>query len=395
MADDEIDFAVEDENGNGVAAEVFLRITPAGGHAIDLTGMSDHSGMVSFKVPPFATFECLLVRAVGFWSAYSEDIEDCGSITMIRLPDVEEPAWWLECLGIDTGDFNRGANIKIGVVDTGFGKAEGIQHVREVVGAKQREEDDYDGAGHGEIVCRVLGDRSERARRWMSVAPGAEIFFADASHDDDRETISSLRAQVAINLLVRAGVDLINLSWGEPFEDEGVLAAIEAASRLGVTIIAASGNDPNEQRVYFPARHESCIAVSAFGRSEWGEPGTLVAYDRTNSNSIGTSPSGDEIYLWCNNTCGSEVDAIAPGVGILVQRNNRIHAAVSGTSFAAPLACGTLAVALGQDEAYLRMARSEDRTRYARRAFLKMCRSVGFDRLSEGSGSPFAAARGR
>ncbi|WP_314957196.1 S8/S53 family peptidase [Bradyrhizobium cosmicum] len=391
MSENKIDFAVSDDDGNGVAARIFLFIRRADAEVADpLMGMSDQSGWVSFVLPPRAVFECLVARAPGYWTAYCDDIADCVPITMRRLPDVVEPAWWLNCLGIDTSRSKRGANIKIGVVDTGFSKGDGIRHVHEIGGARQQGGDEFE-PGHGELVCRVLGDRSKKARRWMSAAPGAQIFFADATHSDEPEKVSALGAAIAINKLLDAKVDLINLSWGEPFEDDRVLDAIKAADELGVAVVAASGNDPNDQQVYFPARHESCIAVTAFGKTGWGEAGSVVAYDQKHSRMVGKAPSGDAIYFWCNSTCGVDVNGTAPGAGILVQRKNEIYAALSGTSFAAPLACGALAVALAQDKEYLDMPRSKDRTQHARSVFLKMCVSVGLDYSSQGYGSPFAA----
>ncbi|MFO8063588.1 MAG: S8 family serine peptidase, partial [Spirochaetia bacterium] len=63
-------------------------------------------------------------------------------------------------------------------------------------------------------------------------------------------------------------VNVINMSFGFSGDDAAVYDAINAATKNGITVIAASGNSPDFAEVTAPAAFDNTIAVGATNKSE-------------------------------------------------------------------------------------------------------------------------------
>jgi subtilisin family serine protease len=199
-------------------------------------------------------------------------------------------------------------------------------------------------------------------------------------------------------LAVDEKVDLINLSWGNPEPDRNTLGAINVANELGVTVVAAAGNDPVQKMPFFPARLPNCICVGALGLRGWGPADTYsgwysnVSATKGRLGTIQNVGQVYQVYAWLESTCGDGLDAIAPGVGILIQKEGRISHDISGTSFAAPLVAGTMAVVLADNKDYPTLPRTI-RTNWVRQLFMRMCRPSGIASEHEGTGVPRVACK--
>jgi subtilisin family serine protease len=336
---------------------------------------TDHYGQASILLPAAAEILLLVAwsREIGFWGYQAVKVDPAAKYSFTRLPKLAEPAWWLRCMGIDVQNPDRGAGIKIGVIDGDLRPGAGLGHVA-TLGPNQNNLWIQEGWGHGEVVCRILADRDPDSR-CLSVAPGSELVFVDASNASGRVDLA--KAIAAIVELARDGVDLINLSWGHTTADQNTQEAIEVANELGVTVIAAGGNDPTVDKPYFPARSESCIGIGALGHGDWGPANSVVqAYNHfavQEGDRLGQVPNFGSVYAWTDGTYGNGLDALAPGVGILFQRGGAVCYDVSGTSFAAPMATGLLAVVLSQSKDYLALGRTIERTNWVRRLFSTLC----------------------
>jgi subtilisin family serine protease len=357
-------------------------------------GETDENGVVTFEIPPVARaeFEHIQItpKSPGLWGLYSDQINEI--FVLQSLPVLAEPAWWLRCLGVDARNKARGSGIKVGVVDAGFFEHPDMIHVKrlwsESPSSKAGDADD-DRLLHGECVCRIIADRVPYAVSSLSVAPGVDLIFADAPSETGQ--IDSATAAAAIVTLARQGVDIISLSWGGPEIDESVFDAIVEANQLGVTVVAAAGNNFSEPQPVFPARLDECIGVSALGLCEWGPPQTVTHHfglTGASDAAVGTISAVGTVYAWSAGTYGEGIDAMAPGVGIMLQRGGANSSEITGTSFAAPMVTGVLAIALSQDKHYLDLPRSIERTEYVRSVLKGMCRSVGMENSYEGNGVP-------
>lgn len=114
------------------------------------------------------------------------------------------------------------------------------------------------------------------------------------------------------------GADVINMSLGVQHTDGGLPheEVVDYAKLKGVTIVAASGNDGQEE-LYYPGAFPSVIAVGAADTE-----GNVAAFS----------------------TYGRQVSFVAPGTDVYSSYLENDYAFSSGTSHAAPFVSGAIAL---------------------------------------------------
>ncbi len=137
----------------------------------------------------------------------------------------------------------------------------------------------------------------------------------------------------AIEAAVADGMDVINLSLGEPEIEPSrdlVALALDAAASAGVVPVVAAGNDFDD-----------------FGRGSLGSPGSAAA-----AITVGATTSGDPPSMASFSSAGPtpislrlKPDVVAPGTSILSARPGGWQVS-SGTSMAAPHVSGAVALLL-------------------------------------------------
>src|SRR5262249_36075512 len=131
-------------------------------------------------------------------------------------------------------------------------------------------------------------------------------------------------ASAAIHYAVDHGAKVINASWGGSGTTPVIQGALQYAGQHGVIVVCAAGNSgTNDDTNFFaPASYSvqdpNVISVAA-------------------TNSSGGLPS------WSNYGINS-VQLAAPGVGVYSLKSNGSDGTLSGTSMAAPLVTGTIAL---------------------------------------------------
>ena len=118
---------------------------------------------------------------------------------------------------------------------------------------------------------------------------------------------------------IRAGADVISMSWGGGFSATGE-SIMSAANSLGIVLVAAAGND-NSSTQFYPAAYQQVISVGA--------------------TDISDAKSSFSNY-------GMTIDVMAPGSGIYstVSGNGSEYGSLSGTSMACPLVAGLCALVI-------------------------------------------------
>ena len=116
-------------------------------------------------------------------------------------------------------------------------------------------------------------------------------------------------------------IDVINISFGVENSQADIAAAVEAAVKAGILIVAASGNY-GFNKVMFPANMKKVIGVAAI------------------------TPAGG---AYMKSSYGAGVDFAAPGQNVFTTHINNDYRIVEGTSAAAPFVAGMAALAI---EAY-------------------------------------------
>ncbi|WOO42249.1 S8 family serine peptidase [Rubellicoccus peritrichatus] len=189
-----------------------------------------------------------------------------------------------------------------------------------------------DNLGHGTHVAGIIGAQGNNGLGITGVAWDVQIMALKFLEEGGGSTSDAIQL---IDYAVAKGADLINASWGGPGGSALLSQAIARAQSNGIPFVAAAGNDSlnNDTNASFPAN-----------------------FTHDNIVSVGSSTSNDTPSSF-SNFGSTSVDVFAPGSGILSIWNtsNSAYQSLSGTSMAAPMVCGALAIIAAQypQESYL------------------------------------------
>lgn len=264
-----------------------------------------------------------------------------GTCSALEGSGGNELLWALEAIGAGQAWlWSRGRGVAVAVLDTGikathpaFAPGQLLPGI-DLTAAGTPVGYPPDGHGHGtRVAVMVAGSGAAGAGSW-GAAPEAMVLPVKVL--DDRGWGYEDDIIAGIYWAVDAGARIINLSLGEPTDaPTEVRRALEYAAGRGVLVVAASGNrafaassgvsGADAWRVMQPARVPLAVAVGA------------------------TDQSGQR---WTSSTDGScygpELDLVAPGARVpvldLLVDGGTALVQVTGTSFAAPLVAGALAV---------------------------------------------------
>lgn len=194
--------------------------------------------------------------------------------------------------------------------------------------------DDWRG-GHGQVVAKLI----------RAVAPGVGILRADHKRagilEGFQSALRNLGNYSVLNMSFAMSDGQRNhITFDAPCEAAtfGYEPLIEQIAQAGVTLVASAGNNAQTNALVSPACHPEVLSVGAVYSDDRFEPdpnctGTLEVLDQL------TCFSNEAVFL----------DLVAPGRPILV--NGRPF---DGTSAAAPLVTGTIALMLEANPALTR-----------------------------------------
>ena len=285
--------------------------------------------------------------------------------TMERTGETVGAAWVRENLGVD------GSGVGVAIVDSGvtswhddLGSDRVVQFV-DFVGSQPVAYDDY---GHGTHVAGIIagsGYDSDGARR--GIAPGATLVVLKVLDGEGNGYISNVIAALDYAVAHRAefNIRVVNLSVAsgvyESFNTDPLTLAAKRAVEAGIVVITAAGNfgqDANGRAQYG--------AVTAPGNAPW-----VLTIGASSHN--GTVTRADDVVAAFSSRGPSYIDnaakpdLVAPGVGIesLADSSSLLfsthpgarlwgtadtvtepYLSLSGTSMAAPVAAGTVALML-------------------------------------------------
>ncbi|GJM44756.1 MAG: hypothetical protein DHS20C21_15980 [Gemmatimonadota bacterium] len=246
----------------------------------------------------------------------SEDVEDQGALTRMRLPAAQRVlsgAGTLVAI-LDTGIDPTHPDLAGAIAPGGWDFVDGDADPSEEMDG---EDHDYDGlideaAGHGTHVAGIVN----------TVAPGAQLLPLRVLDDEGRGTAFAV-AQ-AIFHATNAGADVINLSLGFEGRSRAVSFAIARARTAGVVLVGSAGNGGYRTENHVPASAPAVIGVAS------------------------VDPFDDKSAF---SNFGAYVGISAPGEGIVSTYLFQGYAVWSGTSMSAPFVSGAVALALESGEA--------------------------------------------
>ncbi len=225
----------------------------------------------------------------------------------------------------------------------------------------------YDDNGHGTHVAGIVAgdgsmskDRSGRgARKMGGVAPQANIVMLkvlDAEGNGSTSTVLK-GAEWLISVKEQYHIRVLNISVGMLpsagiSEQEALLSAVNEIWDSGIMVVAAAGNNgPGENSVTIPGISRRILTV---GSSD----DDIIAARGLNSGYSGRGPT---------ECCIVKPEILAPGTNIVsCSRNGKGYQVKSGTSMAAPVVTGALALAF---EKYPYLSPAEMKLRVYERAY--------------------------
>ncbi len=234
----------------------------------------------------------------------------------------------LAMLGIfDAWDITTGdALITVAIIDTGIDiYHEEFQHnlsdasynaVTDEIGLHHV----IDDHGHGTLVAGVIGAEKDNSVGIAGAAPTVEMLIIKANNED-ADVYRDSAIIDGIYYAVENGADIINLSLGGYHTNQLMETAIDYAVNQGVYVVAAAGNDNNDD-VFYPAGYSNVISVGS-----------------VNSNQTRSYFSN----------YGETITIAAPGSDILTTSLSSTYSYANGTSFAAPYISAVLALILSSD----------------------------------------------
>ena len=166
-----------------------------------------------------------------------------------------------------------------------------------------------DGFAHGTHVAGIVGAVTNNGSGIASLGYSCTILPVKIASNSNG---SALNGSIdGIFYAMQSGADVINMSWGVQTDAATLRTVIAQAAADGIVLVAAAGNDGN-QNLHYPAAYSEVISVGS-----------------TNQN--------DQLSAFSN--FGSTIDLVAPGEGIYstLPQGNNTYGDLSGTSMAAPL----------------------------------------------------------
>jgi len=285
-----------------------------------VTGTIPSLNAYRLSLPPGMTPESLADLAPG-----SEAISN----TVLSLPravdlpsSIEEGAsltgtpWfgrdYLEAIGLQPAE-GKVRPVTVAVIDSGIDTSvEGLFERTTV--QRMGEGGRGDEVGHGTAMAAVIAGELDGA------APGVTLLDYPVLQGEEGVGTAFDVAEAILDA-TEQGADVINVSLGAYVDDPLLRAAIEAADRAGVTVVAASGNDGLGQ-VAYPAAYPGALGIGAAER-------TGMRADFSNG--------------------GEGLDLLAPGAGLQVRTDEANAIELSGTSGAAAVTTGAIAALMQAD----------------------------------------------
>jgi len=143
--------------------------------------------------------------------------------------------------------------------------------------------------GHGTFVAGMIAATTNNAFGIAGIAPNVSIMPLRVLGLDGSGTFSAVAE--AIDFAVAHGADVINMSLGGSSGSSALRNAVQAAHAAGVVMVAASGNEANDNSIDYPANYPEVIAVGATAYND-----SRASYSNGGANLDLMAPAGESPF---------------------------------------------------------------------------------------------------
>ena len=234
----------------------------------------------------------------------------------------QSQGWHIQQLNVpNTWQHTKGCDIRVMVIDTGCSDHPDLlpNIDRRLSRSFLRNEPDIiDLNGHQTHVMGIIG-AADNEFGVVGVAPTCTMISCKVLGRDGSGDFRAIKQSLRYAKQIRPHV--INMSLGAHVHDPEIHSLIKELYAMNIPIVCAAGNDGRRNVVNYPAKYPETIAVTAYDRN--GRPARF-------------------------NSTGPQVDFAAPGVQIYSTWLNNGYARLDGTSMAAPVVTGIVALLLSK-----------------------------------------------
>lgn len=233
-------------------------------------------------------------------------------------------------------------DVDIAILDTGIDPTHPDLNVHESVSFVSGDPGPGDPNGHGTHVAGIAAAIDD-ASGVHGVAPGARLWAVKVLGASGSGSVSTIIEGLEYVIEHADEIEVVNLSLGgigQNPEDGNCGLTYEDALHLaickvvhsGIVVVVAAGNWRIDSSLFFPARYDEVITVSA-----------VTELDGEGPNGSGGAGYPDNA-LWGSSNFGIDVDIAAPGALVLSTLPDGQYGEMSGTSMAAPHVAGAAAL---------------------------------------------------
>lgn len=275
-------------------------------------------------------------------SASSFDPGECGASNPATPQQGSD--WHVKRLQLDkVHQLATGAGVTVAVIDTGVdplhteyfrpGQVTTVNFAANKISTQSKQVDCDHGTGVASLIAAQPGADDQTS--FQGVAPGVHILAlralekspAKAGSNEEPQLESVDPTVAAINYAIDHHVDIISISQ-QGTADASYQAAIERAIRAGIVVVAAAGNHGAATNDIYPAAYPGVIAVGMTNKADLAP----VESQHAPQLHVTVAAPGDPVLM------------LAPSAD-----QGQSYASERGTSFAAPLVAGTVALMLEQN----------------------------------------------
>jgi hypothetical protein len=216
---------------------------------------------------------------------------------------------------------NFGAGFKIAVIDTGIDLTHPMFSGRLAPSTEWKDFVDGD-SNPQEVTGSFYGHGTAVAGIVLQIAPKATILPIRVLNSEGIADVAKVAN--AIDWAIQKGAKVINLSLGTDVDVSALKSMVEYATSLGVYVVASAGNEGNLTTLTYPAQYATSISNA--------------------SRLISVGSTADTSLLSTFSNRGSALEIAASGEKIYTAYPGSLIGHATGTSFAAPIISGTLAL---------------------------------------------------